>query len=356
MPPSFIANARLQNQQISHARFSTPAEVVAWMGAMQGQDYTGVKWSVGLRLPNSTNADIEAALAERKIVRTWAMRGTLHLLAAADARWIVDLLAPRLIISLDRRRKQLEIDDATIARAQAIIITVLQGGRQSTRKDLAAALEQNGVMVNGQRAYHILINLSLMGLLVQGQEHNKEPFFTLREEALPDARPLPKDEALAALAARYFASHGPATIHDFAWWSGQNVTDARAGLNAIKETLMTEVVGGQTYWLAAAPSGPPAQTAYALPGFDEYLLGYKVRDSVLDPAHADKVCPGQNGVFFPTVVIDGQMVGTWKRAVNKNKISVEITPFSTIAPAALAAFTHALDSFGKFWGMPVAVK
>lgn len=348
-----IAAHRLHNQQISHSRFQHPAEVVAWMGAMQGQDYTGVKWSVGLRLPGSTDSDIEQAIADRLIVRTWVMRGTLHLVAGADVRWMVELLAPRIIAGLAARHRELELDEATFTSSKDVLVKALEGGKQLTRKELFARLEHEGISTQGQRGYHILSRTSLDGLLVQGVEERKDPLFMLRDEALPNARSLSRDEALAELAQRYFLSRGPATLHDFAYWAGLTMADARVGLEGVKNQLIEETIEGERYWLPQNTEPTRGALAYAPPGFDEYLLGYKVRDAVLDPAHATKVCPGKNGIFFPTIVINGRVVGTWKRTFAKGEIHVTTVPFDSISKNEMDAFINAVGRFGEFMQMPV---
>lgn len=351
-----IAAHRLHNQHISHVRFHTPAEVVAWLGAMQGQDYPGVKWSVGLRLSGSTDADIEQAIVDKAIVRTWVMRGTLHLVAGADARWMVELVAPRVIAGLAARHRQLELDEATFSHSHDVLLKALEGGQQRTRKQLFEALEKAGVSTSGQRGYHILGRASLDGLLVQGVEARKDPLFMLRDEALPNARTMPRDEALAQLARRYFLSRGPATLQDFAWWSGMTMGDARAGLEDVKDQLIEETIEGERYWLSPDTTPVKGEPAYAPPGFDEYLLGYKVRDAVLDPLHVTKVCPGKNGIFFPTMVIHGRIVGIWKRSLTKSKIVVTTAPFESVSKTDMKAFRAGVERYGEFMQMPVQME
>lgn len=344
-----IPQHRLHNQQIARQRFSTPGEVVAWLGALQGQDYAGAKWSVGLRLPGSTEADIEQAIADRTILRTWVMRGTLHLVAAADIRWMVALVAPRLIADSARRRQQLELDEGTLARSIDLITAALRD-RELRRSELLDLLEAAGISTRAGRGYHILSHISLRGLICQGTAERSNPLFML----MPEGPTLARDEAAAELARRYFTSRGPATVKDFIWWSSLVAAEARAGLEAIKGSLVEEKIGGQSYWHSAASeavSGAPS--AYLLPGFDEYLLGYTDRSAVLPPQHAQKVCPGGNGVFYPTIVIDGQMVGTWKSTVKKGALILTPTPFDGLTPAQEAAFAAAAQPYARYCGLPL---
>lgn len=160
-----IAALRLHNQQISQTRFNQPEQVVAWLGGMQGQDYSGAKWSIGLRLPNAKDTDIDRAIDAGKIIRTWPMRGTLHFVAAVDVRWILSLTSPKNIAGSVRRREALELDDKTLARCREIFIKTLQGGKQKSREEMYAALASAGISTEGQRGYHILWNAALHGLI-----------------------------------------------------------------------------------------------------------------------------------------------------------------------------------------------
>ncbi len=346
-----IGTLRLHNQQIAHTRLTRPEQVVAWLGGMQAQDYPGVKWSIGLRLPQATAADVERAITERKIVRTWTMRGTLHLAAAADVRWILALTSPGNIAGSARRRSNLELDDHTLARSREAFTKALHGGRQKTRDELYALLESAGISTAGQRGYHILWNAALHGLICFSAMDGREQTFALLDEWVPHSREKPRDEALAELALRYFTSRGPATLQDFIWWSGLNAAEARAGFGAIKSQLAQETVGPQTYWMPPDISVPDEKTAFALPGFDEFLLGYKDRSAVLDAAHADLVCPGGNGVFASTMVIDGRVVGTWKRTTRRSAIEIAASPFAALKKRERQVFEEAAARYAAFMGL-----
>ncbi|MAS37485.1 MAG: hypothetical protein CL610_26030 [Anaerolineaceae bacterium] len=352
-----VGQQRLYHQQIARPRLDTPQAVVGWLGVLQGQDYPGAKWSIGLRLPGSTDAGIEQAIADRQIVRTWVMRGTLHLVAAQDVRWMMDLIGPRILAQMARRYRQLDIDEASVTRSHDVLLKALAGGQQLTRRALFPILEDNGISTAGQRGIHLLQQASLAGLLVQTTVKNNNPLFMRVDDMLPDAKTIPRDAALAELARRYFTSRGPATLKDFAWWTGMLMTDVRAGLEAVKDTLVEAVIDGTSYWLS--PDSVPASaspTAYAPPGFDEYLLGYKDRDAVLDPQHVFKVVPGKNGIFFPTMVVDGRVVGVWKRTFKKGKVIVTTAPFDPLGEPEMAAFATAVQRYGDFMGMPVVLE
>jgi hypothetical protein len=352
-----IARQRLQNQHIARPTFEKPSDVVAWMGAMQAQDYTGAKRSIGLRLCKATDADIEQAIADKTIVRTWPMRGTLHFVAAADVRWMLALLAPGIIAGNARRYRELELDEDTLAHSNTLLVSALQRGKQLKRTELLALLEQNGISTRGQRAPYLLQRACLHSLICQGVTERNNPAYMAIDDSLPKSRTMGRDEALAELAKRYFTSHGPAALRDFAAWSGLSAADACAGLEAVQAQLVHETIDGQTYWL---PQSTPAvnhssPTLYLLPGFDEYLLGYRDRSAVLDSQHANKVVPGGNGMFMPTIVIDGRVAGIWKRTFKKGAIIVTADPFTAFTAAESQAFAAAAHCYGEYLRMPVTL-
>lgn len=355
-----LAARRLINQQIAATRCRTPAEIVAHLLAMQAQDYLGTLWAVGLRLPGSTERDIEAALDDRSVVRTWPMRGTLHIVAAADVRWLLDLLAPRRLAQSAGRRRQLGIGADTLARSRTVCQEALQGGKQLERSAMFARLEAQGVSTAGQRGIHILGHLAQEGLLCLGARSGKQFTFALLNEWVPHARTLGRDEALAELARRYFSGHGPATVQDLAWWSGLTLTDARAALSAAAPHLEQVVSDGQTYWQAAdvqtADVDELADSVHLLPGFDEYLLGYTERRAVLDPQHAELTHPGANGVLFPIFVIGGSVRGVWKRTLKKKAVELVFTPFEPVTAAQKAAIAQAAERYGQFLQLPVTLR
>ncbi len=345
---------RLYQQQIAQAQFTTPQQVVAWLGGMQGQDLPGVKWSIGLRLSNAVEADINTAFDTGQIIRTWPMRGTLHVVAAADVRWMLSLTSPKNLTGSQKRRDALELDDKTLARCHQVFIKALQGGKQKNRDEMYAALQGAGISVEGQRGYHILWNAALHGLLCLASTDAKEQNYALLEEWVKPAKNKTRDEALAELAWRYFSSRGPATIKDFIWWSGLSATEARAGFADIQSKLVSETLHKTEYWVSPEIGLPKAKlSAFALPGFDEYILGYQDRSAVLDAQHADAICPGGNGMFASTMVVNGQVAGTWKRNFKKSGIEMVASPFAVMSKQDKLNFEEAAARYGHFMCLPV---
>jgi len=351
-----IASHRLSNQHIAQSPFKKPSEVVSWLGAVQAQDYLGALWAVGLRLRNATEADIERAIADKTIVRTWPMRGTLHFVAPADVRWMLALLTPRVMANSARRHAQLALDDAIFARSQALFAEALWGGQQLTRKEMMDVLEQAGISTDHQRGYHILLWAAQTGLICFGPRRGKQPTYVLLDEWVPSGKHLTRDESLAELAHRYFTGHGPATLQDFMWWSGLAATDARAGLEMAKSHLAQEVSDGQTYWLASSlPTAQDASpTAYLLPAYDEYTVAYQDRRAVLNPLYAQQA-NYRYGIFNPTIIVDGQVVGTWKRTLKRDAVIITPTPFAKFNNAEASALAIAAEGYGQFIGLPAAL-
>ncbi|MDF2772392.1 MAG: hypothetical protein K0S86_1886 [Geminicoccaceae bacterium] len=346
-----IARNRLASQHISRPVFDDPGAVVRWMGAVQAQDFLGGLWAVGLRTRGATEASVEAAIARRAFVRTWPMRGTLHFVAAADVRWMLKLLTPRVIASAAGRYRQLELTDAVFARAARVVERALTGGKIIRRDAISQLWKSAGIATSDSRGLHILGHLAMGGLLCFGPREGKQHTFTLLDEWLPPAPPLARDEALGALARRYFTSHGPATVHDFAWWSGLTVRDARAGIELARSELEDEHVDGRTYWVhRTMPARRATAAAHLLPAWDEYTVAYRVRDAVLDPNHATKVNTG-GGVLKPVIVVRGQVVASWQRTLGKAGVIVTPTWFARLAPTDARAIAEAARRYGKFLGV-----
>jgi hypothetical protein len=356
MKAADLVSQRLFHQQIAGDREKQPESVVRWLGAMQAQDYGQAVWAVGLRTRSATLADVEQAIADRKIVRTWPMRGTIHFVPAQDAKWMVLLSAKRRMADDRRRQEQLGLDEHTLERGRQLFYDALNGGRQLTRSEMLALLENAGVSSAEQRGYHILWFAALSGLICMGPMEGKQQTFVLLDEWAQDARDFPREEALAELAKRYFTSHGPATLNDFAWWTGLTKTEARAGINAARPELISKTVDGKEYWLSGSTGEAPksdTEDIYLLPGFDEYLLGYTDRSAALATEHAGKVVPGGNGVFRPVIVVNGKITGTWQRAVKKNAVEITLSPFTRLKFSE-EKLAQAAQQYSDFLALPLS--
>jgi hypothetical protein len=348
---SITGMQRLSAQRIAQATFQDAGGCVAWLGAMQGQDYLGAKWSIGLRLSQGTDRAVEEAIVQGTIRRSWLLRGTLHFVAAADLHWMLALLAPRLIAGNAGRYKQLELDESTLTRSTTLITEALSDGIQRTRSELFEILEHKGISTAGQRGVYLAQRAALEKLIYQGPVIRNETTFRLLEPG--SSRP--KEEAVAELARRYFMSHGPTTLNEFAAWSGLTLTDARLGLGAVRAELAEGKIDGASYFFAPELSGSSEASVYLLPGFDEFVLGYRDRSAILESQFADAICPGGNGMFTPTVVSGGRIVGTWKRTLKKKGVEIALSPFHTFSPDEHTAIAAAAERYGAFLGLAVKI-
>ena len=350
-----LAHRRLHNQHITQRTLETPQALVEWLGAVQAQDFAAAKWALGLRLLGVTDDDIEQAFTDGAILRTHVMRPTWHFVSPADIRWLLALTAPRVLAASAYYNRKLELDDAVFRSTNAVLTNALQGGKQLTRDELASALQQAGIVTEGeQRVTYIIMRAELDGIICSGARRGKQFTYALLAERAPHARMLARDEALAELTMRYFMSHGPAVIQDFVWWSGLTAADAKAGLAMVTSHLQQETINGQTYWFS--PSTPPvqdlSQTAYLLPNYDEYTVGYTDRSAIFDALHTNKL-DQRSGLLTNTMVLDGQVVGTWKRTLKKNAVVIEANPFTPLSNTETRAFAASANRFGAFLRMPV---
>jgi hypothetical protein len=349
-----IASARLAAQQITGSRCTTPLDVVRQLGAVQAQDYNGALWSIGLRLPGATRGDVERAIAERHIIRTWPMRGTLHFVPAADAKWMLALMARRVIKRAAGRHKQLELDAATFKRSRALITKALERTPVLTRAEIFAVLEKGRVSTAGQRGIHILQQHCMEAHLCYGPHSASQPTFTLFDEWISSSRELSTEEALKLVAERYFAGHGPATLRDFVWWTGLTVREAKDALRMAAPNLASMTHGDVEYWMSPELEVPnDAPRAHLLPGFDEYLLGYKDRSAVLPAAHKERIVPGGNGMFLSTIVVDGIVRGTWRRTARAKSVEVELMPFAKLPARARKELDVPLRRYSDFLAIDV---
>ena len=327
---------------------------MGWLGAVQSQEYANAKWSLGQRLPDARDAAIEQAFAAGRILRTHVMRPTWHFVTPADIRWLLKLTAPRVKVALGYYTRRLELDDAVLGRANDVLAGALAGGRQLTRAELVAALRQAGLVSasdSGQRVGHILTNAELDAVICSGALRGKQHTYALLDERVPPARMLERDEALAELAGRYFASHGPATVKDFSWWSGLTAIDARAGVDMAGAKLAREVIDGKTYWFPSnAPAAPErGSLVHLLPAFDEYVIAYKDRSDIIDPHHLAQAIAG-NGII---IAFDGRIAGTWKRTFAKGSVVVTPRSFNALTEEEEQALVAAVRRYGEFLGLSV---
>ncbi|MDR6413529.1 winged helix DNA-binding domain-containing protein [Pseudarthrobacter sulfonivorans] len=352
-----MGRLRLASQGLLGPGLGSVPDAVRWMTATQAQDLQAALWAIGLRVPGSGLADVRAALEDGSVVRSWPMRGTLHLVAPEDLRWMLDLTAERLTRMIAGRHRELDITWADVEKCRDVALERVAGGGSVSRSELFAVFEAAGQPTTGQRGIHILGTLCRHGWLVQGPLAGNQQLLVAFDEWIPNSRELERQDGIAEFALRYFRSHGPATLRDFAWWTQIPLTEVRSAFEQIRGQLVELEFGDSSYWVSPETAslldgGVPGQrSVLLLPGFDEFLLGYQDRSLVLAPEHANKIVPGGNGVFKKTIVAGGEVMGTWGRAGTSRSAAVVPELFDDARPLganARAAFTRAAEQYLEF--------
>ncbi|MEJ8284577.1 winged helix DNA-binding domain-containing protein [Curtobacterium citreum] len=350
--PAQLRTLRLAAQGIAVPGLD-PTAAVERMTAVQGQDLGQALWAIGVRARGATRDDVRAAFDRGALVRSWPMRGTLHAVRPDDLRLLLSLTAERTLRSIARRATELGIDRPLLDRARDTTVAALSGGRALVRDELFEEYRAAGIDPAAGRGYHLLLQLSQEGLVAWGPTARVGQGLVLLDEWAPAAAEVPdRDEALRRVLVGYLRGRGPATETDAAGWTKLPLGDLRRARAAAGDAV--EDLGDGLLALADRPTTGGTPTGHLLPGFDEYLLGYADRSAQLDPAHADRVVPGANGMFLPMAVVRGRVVGTWKRTERAGGVLVTVTPFAALDTAAVRALEAAAARYARFLDAPVA--
>ncbi len=351
-----IANIRLISQQIAGTKFKSVKDVVGWMGAIQAQDYKMAKWAIGIRSPKSTEKTIEAAIDSGEIIRTHLLRPTWHFVSADDIYWMLELTATRIKASMKGRNKQMELTEKIFKKSNATLEKALRDGNHLTRTELMAELNKAKIATDNNRSSHILFTAELDGIICSGKTKEKQTTYALLDERVSKNEKLNKDEGLSRLAQKYFESHCPATLRDFIWWSGLSVADAKNALEMIKPHFISEKINSVDYWVSNSFSFPKKynDSAFLLPAFDEFLISYKDRTAAFDFGNHEKAF-SNNGIFWPTIVINGQVRGIWKRTIKKDKVIVETKFFESPEKNTKGLIDKASEKLGYFLNSEIKI-
>lgn len=324
-----IVGGRVASQGLAGRSWEGVEEVVGYFGAMQAQEFLEALWSVGQRTRGLTEAEVEEAFAEGRILRTHVMRPTWHFVTAEDIRWLLELTAERVHTTLGSYYRKMDLDDAVFGRANEALEAA---GIEDTKDRL--------------RSTFVIMQAELEGVICSGARRGKQHTYALLEERAPQAKRLERDEALTELTRRYFRSHGPATLKDYRWWSGLLAVDAQAGVEMLGSELACEEIGGETYWYAAdmEPVMDGGPRVSLLSTFDEYLIGYTERRAALGPQ--DKEWP--INLEQQTILLDGRIAGTWKRKVLKNRVEMRLGLFRSLSDAGQEALRREVEAYGGF--------
>jgi hypothetical protein len=353
-----IPRQRLTNQHLTGPGLADPVAIVRRLGAVQAQDYAGGKWGIGLRGEGVTDAMVEAALDNGSIVRTHVLRPTWHMMAADDARWILALTGPRILAANAGYCRKLGLDDATFKKSTKVITKALSGGQHLTRDELGAALERAKIDTSHlQRLAYLMMQAEVTGLICSGPRRGKQFTYALIDERIPATKPRARDEALAELARRYFATRGPATVHDYSWWAGLTIADAKKSIALLADELSSETVNDTTYWFSGSvpPKARRKPEAHLLPNYDEYFIGFRDRSAILNVVKEMSLLPGNPMFTLHVVSLNGQIVGGWKRYVSAKTARVEITLGMKPKPDERNAIQRAVQRYGQFLERPLEV-
>ena len=346
-----IVRYRLYNQFLSQTDITEPAEVVKRLGAVQAQDYAGGKWALGLRMKGATDAGLDRAFNEGKILRTHILRPTWHFVAPQDIRWMLSLSAPRVHMVNGFMYRQQGLDKEIIHKSYKVLENVLQGNKQLTRTELGSAFEKAGIKnAEGIRLSYFMMSAELDGIICSGARKGKQFTYALLEERVPAVKALGREEALAELTRRYFATRGPATLHDFTWWSGLTMTEAKEGIESVKSQFVSEEIDDRTYWFdsSISPVKEKSPTAHLLPNYDEYFIGFKDRSAIGAAVRQAGIIGDDSAFLAHVIVLDGQLVGGWKRTLKKNAVQVEMTLVIDLTKAQERAVEEAASRYGEF--------
>lgn len=348
---SDIARLRLTNQHLVGAGLATASDVVAVLGAVQAQDYAAAKWAIAQRMRGAIDRDVEQAVTDGSIVRTHILRPTWHFVSPRDIRWMLALTVPRVNAAMAYHHRTLGLDVAAFRRSGRALTRALRGGKALTRIDLAKVLTRAGLDVTGeQRLVQMLMSAELDGIVCNGPRQGKQQTYALIEERLGAVASIERDEALARLSKIYFETRGPATAADFAWWGGLTMLDAKRAVEVVQSHLEQKSVGAKTYWFASSPSakGSTSPHAWLLPNFDEYFVAYRDRSSGVQRLEKAGIHVTKMSVLGNVIVVDGQLVGTWKRTFAKKAVLVKINLLTHLTRAEKNAVASAVERYREF--------
>ena len=354
MSPSDIIPHRLFNQQIAVTNFTKPAEIVAWLGAMQAQEYAMSKWAIGLRIPSLKDADVEKSFNEGSILRTHVLRPTWHFVTPEDIRWMLALTASRVHAFSAYYYRRDGLDQKIFKKCNDVLVKTLQGGNFLTRTALQAALAKAKIIAGGTKLGHIMMYAELDGIICSGPRQGKQFTYALLDERAPATKSLTRKEALTKLTRRYFTSRGPATLQDFAWWSGLTIKEIAEGIALLGKQISSEKINGQDYYFASGQPITPNrkwQTCFLMGDYDEYGISYKDRSAIfMDKTIAKaKNARQANFVYNRMIIVDGKIVGAWKPIATKKELTVDTVFFQDLKKAKHLEVAKAIKRYVSFF-------
>jgi hypothetical protein len=354
-----VVRERMGRQFLTGALAKTPVDLVRSLGAVQAQDYSGAKWAIGMRVGGATDAAIEADIASGRILRTHVLRPTWHFVLPEDIRWMLALTGPRIAAAMGSYNRKLGLTPAVLRRSSAVIEKALQGGAHLMRTEIAAILKRARLgELNGQKIAHMMMQAELDAIICGGPRRGKQFTYALLDRCAPASAAIDRDEGLSRLATRYFATRGPASAHDFAWWSGLSVGDARRAIQVVGNTLTPTEVNDQPMWFvesARARPPVPAGVVHLLPNYDEYFIGFKDRSSIGKRAGTKPVTGGK-ALINHILTVEGQIVGGWKRVQRGKGMVIDLALLVPLKRAERVQLDKARARFEAFLASQVVIE
>jgi len=348
-----IVAARLYNQHLAGNALASAPDVVRHLGAVQAQEYPGAKWALAKRLGQTTNQQLDELFNAGNILRTHVMRPTWHFVTPEDIGWMLTLTAPRINQIMSYYNRKLELDRPMFDRCNNIIGEALAGGNFLTRQEIAGILNAHNIAVPTQRLGHIMMQAEIDGVVCSGPLKGRQFTYALLAERAPHAKKLTRDESLALLAQRYFTSHGPATIKDFAWWSGLTVADAKRGL-ALNPDLLSYKTEAAEYWFGAhTKEAAHIPHIMLLSVYDEYIIAYQDYSPIFPP-HAEKLLTSLGNAWLNYVAVkDGRVIGSFRRQAKPKEMHLEFRLLTPITQADKMQIQEAAEQYAAFFGAPL---
>jgi hypothetical protein len=351
-----IARERLARTFLVHSPWSTTRDVIRALGAVQAQDYDGAKWGLSQRT-GLADSRLEEAFAAGDVLRTHVLRPTWHFVDPQDIRWMLRLTSPFIAKRMAPYDRHLELGNALFRRCNAALEKALQDGRSLTRAEIKAALAQARIPALGvQRTAHILMRAELDQVICSGPRRGKQFTYALFDERAPAGLRRDQDEDLLDLTLRYFHTRSPATARDFSWWSGLPMAVVRRGIEMARPEMESFTIEGTPYWMAGPALARRGHSAHLLPNYDEFFIGYRDRGAIGKRLRSVRAVTGGSAAIGNVIVVDGQLVGSWKRIQRQQGVTLRLDLPARLSTAEHKRVRRQVHRFQEFVGAAVTVK
>lgn len=351
-----IARERLVRTFLVRSPWNAARDVIRALGAVQAQDYDGAKWAVSLRT-GLADASIEQAFSAGEVLRTHVLRPTWHFVDPQDIRWMLRLTSPFISRRMAPYDRHLELDNALFARCNRILEKALRDGKYLTRSEIKTVLGRARIPALGvQRTAHILVRAELDQVICSGPRRGREFTYALFDERVPPDPKRDPDEDLRDLVLRYFRTRSPATAQDFSWWSGLPMTVVNRGIAIARPAIESLTIGGMQYWIAGPPLARRGHSAHLLPNYDEYFIGYRDRSAIGVRLGGTRTVTGGSAAIGNVVVVDGQLVGGWKRIPRRQGVTIRMDLAAALSTAEHQRVLREVTRLQSFLGRPVSVQ